>query len=68
VSPRTPLPLSDSSQKLTFAFVFFGFVRFSLSQEILSQLKPKERKEKLEETFNAVKADYERILERARLD
>ncbi|KAL7416218.1 acyl-CoA N-acyltransferase [Mrakia frigida] len=36
--------------------------------EILSQLKPKERKEKLEETFKAVKEDYERILERARLD
>lgn len=44
------------------------FARRSASQEILSQLKPKERKEKLEETFKAVKEDYERILERARLD
>lgn len=34
-------------------------------QEILSQLEKHERIEKLEETFQAVKADYRRILDRA---
>ena len=46
----------------------YPHLRCVTPQELLSQMKPSERKVKLEETYESLTSDYSRILDRAALE